>query len=125
MTPRGGMTAGKDISVEIYRQGDVLLIRRVRAIPTDAKPKARDNDRVILAYGESTGHSHQILVADRLPAADDAVLLTVAESATFLRLAKKAQLVHEEHAAIDLAPGNYEIVHQREYTPWGERRVVD
>lgn len=124
MTSRGGMTAGKDISMEIYRQGDVL-IKRVRAIPTGAKPKARDNGRVVLAWGEQTGHLHQILVADRLPAADDAVLLTVAESATFLRLAKKAQLVHEEHAAIDLAPGTYEIVHQREWTPWGEKRVLD
>lgn len=118
------MTAGKDTSVEIYRQGDVL-IKRVRTIPTGAKPKARDKGRVILAYGEVTGHAHQVMVADQLPAADDAVLLTVAESATFLRLAKKAQLVHEEHAAIDLAPGTYEIVHQREWTPWGERRVVD
>lgn len=108
----------------IARQGDVL-IRRVNAIPSGAKPKDRDGGRVILAYGESTGHAHQVMVADRLPAADDAVLLTVAESATFLRLAKKAQLVHEEHAAIDLAPGTYEIVHQREYTPWGERRVLD
>ena len=118
------MTAGKDTSVEIYRQGDVL-IKRVRTIPTGAKPKARDNGRVILAYGEVTGHAHQLMVADRPPVADDAVLLTVAESATFLRLKKGAQLVHEEHATIDLAPGNYEIVHQREYRPWGEVRVAD
>lgn len=111
---------GKDMTREpfIVRQGDVLL-RRVDAIPAEAKPVARDNGRVILAYGEVTGHAHQI--ADP----DSAVLLSVAERATFLRLTKKAQLVHEEHAPIDLAPGAYEVIHQREATPWGERRVMD
>lgn len=108
----------------VIRQGDVL-VRRVKSIPASAKPKARDNGRVILAYGEVTGHAHQVMVADRIPAADDAVLLTVAESATFLRLAKKAQLVHEEHAAIDLAPGTYEVIRQVEHRPWGVQAVAD
>ena len=108
----------------IYRQGDVLIVA-ASAIPANAKPVNRDNGRVILAYGEVTGHAHQLMVEDRLPAKDDAVLLTVAESATFLRLTKGAELVHEEHATIPLPAGEYEIVHQREYTPWGERRVAD
>lgn len=124
MTTRGGMTAGKDHRMDIYRQGDVLL-RKVESIPTGAKPKPRDNGRVVLAYGEVTGHAHQVMVADRPPTADDAVLLTVAESATFLRLTKKAQLVHEEHAAIDLAPGTYEVVRQVEHRPWGIQQVAD
>ena len=42
-------------------------------------------------------------------------MLSVAESATFLRLAKKAQLVHEEHATVDLPSGNYRVVQQSEY----------
>lgn len=104
----------------IVRQGDVLL-RKVDAIPADAKPKSRDNGRVILAYGEVTGHAHQIADPDTAGAA----LLTVAESATFLRLAKKAQLIHEEHASIDLAPGAYEVIHQREYAYGQTIRVAD
>ena len=102
------------------RQGDVLL-RAIDSIPEQAKPLPRDNGRVVLAYGEVTGHAHQI--AD--PDASGAVLLSVAESATFLRLAKKAQLVHEEHGSLDLAPGNYAVYRQVEATPWGERRVAD
>ncbi len=47
------------------RQGDVLLIP-VKRILDDATPVARDHGRVVLAYGEVTGHSHAI--AD--PAAD-------------------------------------------------------
>lgn len=104
----------------IYRQGDVL-IRRVASIPTGAKPKARDNGRVILAYGEATNHAHQIAAPDEV----GAVLLTVAESATFLRLTKKAQLVHEEHATIDLPAGTYEVVRQREWQYGQTIRVAD
>ena len=100
-----------------WRQGDVL-IKRVASIPAEAKPKVRDNGRVILAYGEVTGHAHAITD-------EGAVLLTVAESATFLRLSKGAQVIHEEHASITLPAGDYQIIRQQEYTPWGERRVAD
>ena len=93
----------------LYRQGDVLL-ERIDKIPNGAKQKDQDNGRVILAYGEVTGHAHQIASPDEVGAT-----LTVAESATFLRLAKKAQLVHEEHATVDLPAGNYRVVQQSEY----------
>lgn len=105
----------------LYRQGDVLL-RRVAAdsVPKTAKEVVRDNGRLVLAYGEVTGHAH---VIDAPPS--DAVLLSVKEAATFVRLAKVAQLVHEEHAPVSLDAGTYEVVRQREYTPWGERQVAD
>lgn len=104
----------------MVRQGDVL-VTRVKTIPGGAKPKARDKNRAILAYGEVTGHAHQI--AD--PDAVGAVLLTVAESATFLRLARKATLVHEEHDTIDLPAGDYSVTIQREYQYGETRRVLD
>jgi hypothetical protein len=114
----------------LYRQGDVLL-RRVASIPAKAKEVARDNGRLILAYGEVTGHAHvidappSVAVMVALSAPRPASPLTIQESATFVRLAKKAQLVHEEHGTITLEPGDYEVVRQREYTAWGERRVAD
>ena len=98
-----------------YRQGDVLLIR-VDHIPEKAKEIACRS--LVLALGEVTGHAHRIVD-------DGAVLLSVRESATFVKLTKKAQLVHEEHAAIDLPVGNYRVVRQREYTPAEIRRVAD
>ena len=39
---------------KIYRQGDVL-IREVNSLPKEAKGL----DTKVLAYGESTGHSHR------------------------------------------------------------------
>lgn len=40
-----------------YRQGDVLL-ERIDRRPKDLKQQDRDKGRVILAYGETTGHAH-------------------------------------------------------------------
>ena len=101
------------------RQGDVLIVSAT--IPKEAEPKARDKGRVILAYGEVTGHAHRI--AD--PDGAGAVLLSVAESATFLRLSKGAQLVHEEHATINLPAGEYQVIQQREYRYGESVRVRD
>jgi hypothetical protein len=108
----------------IARQGDVLLIR-VASIPAKATPQKRDGGRVILAYGEVTGHAHQIADPDKVGAELLTAPLTVSESATFLRLAKKAQLVHEEHGTITLAPGTYEVRRQREYSYGENQRVLD
>ena len=100
---------------EHYRQGDVLLIR-IDRIPAGTTEVARRH--LVLAEGEVTGHAHRI-------ESESAVMLTTAESATFVRLSKKAQLIHEEHAAIDLPAGTYKVIRQREYTPTEIRRVAD
>lgn len=101
------------------RQGDVLIVGA--KIPKEATAKVRDNGRVILAYGEVTGHAHQIVDPDVV----GAVLLTVAESATFLRLAKGAQLIHEEHGTVAIPPGEYQIIQQREWRYGESIRVAD
>ena len=44
--------------LETYRQGDVLL-RRVSQLP-DGAVKSPKTDRIVLAYGEVTGHAHAI-----------------------------------------------------------------
>ena len=97
--------------MEIYRQGDVL-IRRVELIPESTQPVARDNGRIVLAYGEVTGHAHAIIdAAAELVRSADA-------SHRFLRVmaASGVDLQHEEHATITLPPGTYEVIQQREYT---------
>lgn len=42
-----------------YRQGDVFL-SPVAAVPATSTKTKRDNGRVVLAYGEVTGHAHAI-----------------------------------------------------------------
>lgn len=97
-----------------YRHGDVGVFSA--AIPAEAKQERRDGD-VILALGEVTGHAHRIR--------DRHVSTFTHEGRRFMRVEKKSALTHEEHGRIDLAPGDYEIVIQREYTPEGDRRVAD
>ena len=103
------------------RQGDVL-ITRIAALPTALKKVPRDNERVILAYGEVTGHSHAL--AERhcelfTPTAPGG-------SVTYLEVKKAiAALTHDEHATIELEPGVYEITRQREYRPEAIRNVAD
>lgn len=99
------------------RQGDVYL-RRVEEVPAGAKPVERDGGRVVLAYGEVTGHAHAIADehVELLETADGARLL-VAETEAFLR--------HEEHDTVTIPPGIYEVRRQREYTPEAIRTVAD
>lgn len=99
------------------RQGDVFIVA-VEAVPK-AKRVKRDAGRIVLAYGEVTGHAHAI-------ADIGAVLFDAGDAGRYLRVSKRVVLRHEEHAKIDLPRGNYRVVIQREYAP-GElpRQVVD
>lgn len=104
----------------IYRQGDVL-IRRIDALPvTELQPIARDKGRVVLAYGEVTGHAHAIVDPGVNFLINQQTLeryLEVKDPVAFLR--------HEEHSEIQLPAGLYQIIQQREYTPEGLRNVAD
>lgn len=104
----------------MYRQGDVL-IRQVAAIPASATDNTPQG-RIVLAYGEVTGHAHAI-------AEGEAREFTMQEAANivrrFLSVTAEAVVRHEEHAPIQLPPGVYEIVQQREYTPEAIRNVAD
>lgn len=100
------------------RQGDVF-IERIENILANAKVVPRDNGKVILAYGEVTGHSHAI-------ASPKTRLLRTADQATFLEVKEAmAMLDHDEHATIPLPQGKYRVRKQREYKPEGFRNVQD
>ena len=90
------------------RQGDVLLVP-VDEIPEAATVVPRDQGRVILAYGEATGHAHAFEAF--------AATLLQEEDRRYLHLREAAPLIHEEHAPITVAPGRYRVVIQREFVP--------
>jgi hypothetical protein len=98
----------------IYRQGDVLL-DGLGKLPSGATVQsiAPIDGRLILAFGEGTGHAHAV-------SAVDAELLDVATSTRidrYLRVRSRTPLVHEEHAPIEIEPGLYRIQLQRSYVP--------
>lgn len=99
------------------RQGDVFL-EKVGGIPDGAKPVPNDQGRVILAYGEVTGHAHALQP-------DAAFLFEAPTGERFLRVVKETDLTHEEHAPVHLTPGLYIVRQQREYFPGEVRLVAD
>lgn len=96
----------------VIRQGDVLLVK-VSEIPSDAKPAKRDKGRLILAYGEITGHSHSI--------EDKAARGFLTGDALYLSLEKETKAWHEDHnpksknAPLLIPPGKYRVIGQMEY----------
>lgn len=110
---------------QAVRQGDVMVR------PTTQRPSAKaravtDQGRVILAYGEVTGHAHEVVPTITDPDPVPAMELFEEPDGTRLLVVKRpATLRHEEHGAIALAPGGYEVIRQREYHPAAIRQVAD
>ncbi len=102
----------------MFRQGDVLLIPTPHRRSRTAKPVARDAGRIVLAYGEVTGHAHAI--GDAL-----AELFEERDGRLYLRATSVVTLRHEEHDAITIPRGTYRVVRQREYSPEAIRQVAD
>ena len=90
------------------RQGDVLLVP-ADVVPDGARLVRRDAGRVVLAYGEVTGHAHAIR--------STAARLLEADAERYLVTTAAVMLEHEEHGPIAVAPGTYRVVIQREYVP--------
>ena len=107
-----------------YRQGDVLLVPstspRGRGVARDADGSAT------LAHGEVTGHRHRfeggaaVTLSQGSFGREGGFLLDVTSGAP--------QLLHEEHAAIPVPAGRYEVRIKCEYDPTvhrGSRQVED
>ena len=93
-----------------YRQGDVFLIASSEKLG-DKQPK---ENRVVLEYGEVTGHAHAIQETEKVD-------LFVEGSRRFLEVCfgmpdSTAHLVHEEHETIQLPSGIYEVRRQRTWS---------
>lgn len=120
----------------MIRQGDVNLYQ-AKGIDVSGLKKAKSKvpGRVVLAYGEVTGHHHSIdaktceyfeandllqgLFRQQVNIADDAKcegLLVVSEPTV---------LTHQDHGHIELDEGQYFITLHREYTPAAIVRVLD
>lgn len=111
------------------RQGDVVLVK-VDTIPPGFVDAPRDNiGRIVLAYGERSGHAHAIrdkgVCGFRIDGAQDVDYVLVGGSgATLAHEYESGQLA--EHEPLTLDAGAYRVVRQREYVaPQIERRAAD
>jgi hypothetical protein len=90
---------------KLYRQGDVLF-KKVDGLPK----KKRKLDTDIIVRGEATGHAHRIQNGSLFSSWDRG-------PHQFIKAYKDTKIVHEEHETIELEPGIYEVIRQREYDP--------
>lgn len=102
-----------------FYQGDVCIIK-VDALPTKAQKQERPKDRLVLEYGEVTGHAHAIKDIDKCD-------MYLEGNRRFLEVCYVIPLTHEEHDTITLEPGIYEIKRQRQWSVLEQmsQRVAD
>lgn len=125
------------MSTKVFRQGDVLLVK-VDELPKKAtKVERKPGERLVLAYGERTGHAHAIrndlVTAFRVETANDRALAGL-PAYDFIEVggSNTVALNHEyedgrraEHTPVMLAPGVYQVSAQVEYSPKEIVRVSD
>ena len=97
-----------------------MLLRQISEMPADAQanPATIENGDVVLAHGEVTGHHHGVPMRH-------AGEFATGGGARILMVKKPTALVHQEHSAIPLKPGAFEIIRQCEYSPEAIRNVAD
>ena len=98
--------------MKLVRQGDVALIR-IEKLPAGCVEVPPEGGRVVLAYGEVTGHCHAVYgVTKEAPK----VRLWSAGAERFLQVLVRSELSHEEHSTVVLDPGIYQLPGQFEHT---------
>lgn len=90
-----------------YRQGDLLIVRD-DTVEINLPEQKTECGRIVLAYGEVTGHAH-VFDSDAVMYAQE-----VGEGGVLV-VNREGKLVHEEHAPINLDKGKYRVIRQREY----------
>ena len=108
-------------------QGD-FIIMRINDIPKGLVPmKSEDSFKHVIAHSE-TGHNH-VMERTNVDAFVPAGVKEVDLYEMFLSVKEPTEINHlrsfDTHESILVAPGNYVIKRQREYTPEGYRRVAD
>jgi hypothetical protein len=111
------------------RQGDVV-IKRIDKLPEESTlvPVPQEKGKVVLAHGEVTGHMHAIsepfvhhfrMAVDTQSRLDESMKGSLPggwfAGDTFLKVAQTVVLRHDEHAPVEIPPGDYVVRRQREY----------
>ena len=102
-----------DITAKVYRQGDVLL-REIGKVPQCGY---EDKGMATLRIGGETGRVHEIQghLFENQSRSNEPVLV----------LDATALLKHEEHGAMEIPAGTYQVSRVREYTGGGVRSGMD
>jgi hypothetical protein len=101
----------------IWRQGDVI-VREVSEIPSGYVRSKTDEIRI----SSETGHSH-VLKGGRVFMSKSPRDPQLIGQQQYVILEETSQMVHPQHAALQLSPGMYRVTTVRDYAP--ARRLLD
>ena len=124
-----------------YQQGDVVMLKvdddyfkdNVRGVMQKASFNTQSHNNPVLAFGEVTGHKHQIHMKDMLDKAEVTLHMGYNREAgidvpeAFEVCEETVVLTHEEHKPIELPPGKYivKIVREFDHIAGRSRYVAD
>ena len=100
------------------RQGDVLLVP-VDELPTGAELVAEG--RVVVEYGEATGHHHAVMEGELYNVVDEATKVVQ----QYVNVPTVTGMEHPEHGTVTLLAGVWQRWYQVEDDGEDERRVAD
>ena len=100
------------------RQGDVHLVI-VDKLPKGAIRVKLPEGRIVLAYGEVTGHAHAIYEDT------DQIQMWADGKVKYLEVMATVMLKHEEHSEAKLVSGKSLLPVQMEYTPQALQKTQD
>ena len=80
---------------------------------------AKKQKKVTVGWGEVTGHHHDVICDD--------MKVVETPQGFILVLGSEGRVTHQEHKDIVLAPGTYQVAHEREYDHFAHtsRKVID
>ncbi len=104
--------------MEIYQQGDVV-IKKIEALPEGEITQDQQTIAKTLAYGEKTGHLHQIVEGE-------ATVMRIFND-LYIKAFTEFKVKHQEHKAFTVPPGIYkvDIVRETDWLTRTTRRVAD
>ena len=133
----------KVIKYNKYQQGDVVMFQvddetfdkyaNARGSDNSVSYNTQSHNNPVLAFGEATGHLHQIHMKDMLDAAEVTLHMGWHREAgkdvpeAFEVREETVTLTHEEHNPLDVPPGKYvvRIVREFDHMTGRSRYVAD
>jgi len=110
-----------------YQQGDVLLTKIDESEEKDTirhkqyleglQIKKDIMNKVVIRYGEATGHHHRFELKDLIPGTEVAAYgRKYSDRVDVIKVnGGEATMIHEEHNPINIPPGMYKISQVREF----------
>ena len=115
------------MEVNLIQQGDVLF-KQIGAMPKGVRVKGSARSGLVtFAEGEVTGHHHSAVV-EKIDGGDtDNITLYEKDGVLYCEVRKETTVTHQEHKAVTLPVGNFQIGIVREVDHLAEeiRSVAD